>query len=224
MQELNNGLRERAQWFRIGMISATTLTPLVTRWRSLRTAERARELWESRRSEVALPWTERRTVAKLPPAARNQQVSTGIWLAGAGLGLIVAGTVAFVVARRRILASDEAPLELTLEPGSNGAARSFGERTREVVSRVLPAGRAAATPRRETVTEDAGDTAPRMPAVGAADSATPEDARFVGDVKTLVYHEAGDDNLPAEDNRVYFANRVQAESAGFRPVKGEVAR
>jgi hypothetical protein len=224
MEDLQNGLRERAQWFRIGMISATVLTPLVTRWQSLRAAERARDLWEHRSVGARLPWTVRRAEAELPPAARGSQLSTGIWLAGAGVGLLVAGTVAFVIARRRIMSNDEAPLELTLEPSPNGNGRSLGERTRDLMERARPVRSAPTLAHEDTQSEDEDDTAPRMAAVGEPETTEPEEAQFVGDIKTLVYHEADDDGLPTAENRVYFANREQAEAAGFRPVKGEVAR
>jgi hypothetical protein len=229
MEELQNGLSERAQWFRIGMISATVLTPLITRWRSLRAAQRARDLWESSRAGARWPWAASPTEAELPPVARRQPVSTGIWLAGAGVGLVVAGTVAFVVARRRIMSSDEAPLELTLEPGSNGAGRSSGERTREAVGRATwtSAANVAARDLDQDAAEDAAEDAalPPTPAATEPQTAALEEAQYIGDVKTLVYHDDDDDdNLPTEENRVYFATREQAEAAGFRPVKGEVAR
>jgi Metal binding domain of Ada len=40
---------------------------------------------------------------------------------------------------------------------------------------------------------------------------------YVGNRHTRVYHEPGDDHLPAEENRVYFASVEEAEEAGYRP-------
>lgn len=234
MEELQNGLSERAQWFRVGMVSATVLTPLITRWQSLRAAERARDLWESRRAGARWPWTTNREEVALPALARRQNLSAGVWLVGAGVGLLVAGTVAYVVARRRIISSDEAPLELTLEPGSDGGPRPLGERARELVGRsARGSGTAAPTGASDgrdlRVASDTELAAPDGAVETAAapsdepDTAPPDEAQFIGDVKTLLYHEADGENLPIEENRVYFADREQAEAAGFRPVKGELA-
>ena len=139
---------------------------------------------------------------------------------------MVAGTVAFVVARRRILSGDEAPLELTLDPGANGAdgaGRALGDRAHKTMGRATRM--SAATVAARDVGQGAADAAtPRTPSVAEAQPADPEEAQYIGNVKTLIYHEAGADDLPAEEDRVNFATREQAEAAGFHPVKGEVAR
>ena len=43
------------------------------------------------------------------------------------------------------------------------------------------------------------------------------DGAFVGNKKTRVYHPAGSNHLPAEENRVYFDSEEEAAAAGFRP-------
>ena len=40
---------------------------------------------------------------------------------------------------------------------------------------------------------------------------------YVGNTHTRIYHEPGDANLPAEENRTYFESAAAAEAAGYRP-------
>lgn len=42
------------------------------------------------------------------------------------------------------------------------------------------------------------------------------EAPFIGNIRTMVYHEADDENLPAEENRIYFASEDEAREAGYR--------
>ena len=49
------------------------------------------------------------------------------------------------------------------------------------------------------------------------------EALFVGNIHTMVYHEIDGDNLPAEENRVYFASEAEAETSGFHRDRHEVA-
>ncbi len=39
----------------------------------------------------------------------------------------------------------------------------------------------------------------------------------------MVYHEAADDDLPAEENRIYFVSEDEARQAGYRRHRDEVA-
>lgn len=48
-------------------------------------------------------------------------------------------------------------------------------------------------------------------------TATAENAAFIGNTHTHVYHNATDSNLPSEENRAYFATAEDAEAAGYRP-------
>jgi hypothetical protein len=244
MQQIEPGLRERGRWFRLGVVSATVVTPLVTRWRALRAAERARELWEARRATPSWPWARIGTPAERdqPPPAQRTPVNTGLWLAGVGVGVVAAGAAAFVLARRRIQHADEQPLELPL-PGINGNGRHVVDQAQELVGRSTRPARAAATQLDATPATNASSTttasqsapAPAATAeqqanMGAATTlesgapagvVMPERAPFVGNIRTMVYHEADDDGLPAEDNRVYFASEEEARSAGYRADRGE---
>ena len=265
MRDMQDKVREPARWFRVGIVSATLLTPLVTRWQTLRAAERARELWEASQ-EATWPWTRKPAPDHLPPLARRANLSTGLWLAGVGVGLVLAGTGAYVIMRRRIAALEDEPLELRIaEDGdedhvSDGQASAVsrangnleapavraGEkrasedarRTEEGVGMAWPRGEAAGAARAASTGERpdmAGEPAQAAPAeqreeTGASTTLAsgapagvvePERARFIGNIHTMVYHEAGDENLPAEENRVYFASREEAEEAGFRPDWGE---
>jgi methylphosphotriester-DNA--protein-cysteine methyltransferase len=59
----------------------------------------------------------------------------------------------------------------------------------------------------------------------AAETATASDSEheaiFVGNIKTLVYHEAASAHLPSEDNRQYFHSEAEAQQAGFRRAENE---
>jgi len=45
----------------------------------------------------------------------------------------------------------------------------------------------------------------------------PEEATFVGNIHTMIFHDATDrTHLPAEENRVYFASEDEAREAGYR--------
>lgn len=43
-----------------------------------------------------------------------------------------------------------------------------------------------------------------------------DEAPFIGNIRTMVYHERDDENLPAEENRIYFASEDEAREAGYR--------
>lgn len=231
MQPLQNNQGNNAGWFRLGVVSATIMTPLVTRWRTLRAAERARALGEARRAAAHLPWTHgTQQETRLPPPGDKRNVSAGLWLVGVVVGLVAAGTAAFIVIRRR-QQSDAELLELP-GAGANGKGTHLVEQARQFLGRPVRAPVAAAGP--TTAASDAGTAghgaaeqqmAPdRLP--DAKDEATaeivgPAAAPFVGNTRTMVYHAADDEHLPAEENRVYFATAAQAEEAGFHADRGE---
>ena len=83
-----------------------------------------------------------------------------------------------------------------------------------------------ATPPPETVVDPSG----RLP--GGATSVFPDGtpagvlradkAAFIGNIKTMVFHAADDDDLPAEENRVYFASEEEARDAGYRRNKDDL--
>jgi hypothetical protein len=49
-----------------------------------------------------------------------------------------------------------------------------------------------------------------------AQTATAENAAFVGNTHTRVYHSVTDSNLPSEEHRAYFATAEDAEAAGYQ--------
>jgi hypothetical protein len=42
-----------------------------------------------------------------------------------------------------------------------------------------------------------------------------EATAIVGNIRTMAYHLATDDNLPDEDNRIYFSSEEEARLAGY---------
>lgn len=241
MQELQHSLGNRFQWFRLGLISATVMTPLVSRWQTLRAAERARALWEARQTAPRLPWAHRTAEeVELPPLARKSNLNAGIWLAGVLVGLIAAGTATYALARRRQQNESEL-LELPWArangkaPHSAEQARHFlgrsgrtpgesGHRERSATAPAAP-GAVATTPQ-----ANGAATGEQQATAGAATlegapldvAAERETAPIIGNTRTMVYHEAGDANLPTEENRIYFASAQEAEARGYRAGRGEV--
>jgi len=57
-----------------------------------------------------------------------------------------------------------------------------------------------------------GATTMRHPMMGGTSALA---GTIIGNKNTLVYHMAGDHNLPAPKNRVYFRTIAQAEAAGY---------
>jgi hypothetical protein len=47
-------------------------------------------------------------------------------------------------------------------------------------------------------------------------TATADNAAYIGNTHTQVYHSATDSNLPNEENRAYFLTAEDAEAAGYR--------
>ncbi len=235
MQELQHNLADRFRWFRVGLISATVMTPLVSRWQTLRAAERARALWEASQASMHLPWTHQAT--ELPPLARKSNLSTGVWLAGVLVGLFAAGTATYVLARRR-QQSVGGLLDLPRAQANGNGVHPTGQ-AQQILGRTF---HATSTPRRHDDTSAATSApADTPPAAGTATgeqhaqagaattlageasevAAAPERAPFIGNVHTRVYHQAGDENLPAEENRVYFASAQEAEARGFHADRGD---
>jgi hypothetical protein len=208
----------RARWFRLGMMSATAVAPLITRWRSLRAAERARALWEASQARGTLPWLPTRPAAPAtaPPRAN---VRPGLWLAGASVGLVAAGAAAFVVARRRMLAREERPLDLPLT-GLNGRDHQHEELLRDPVA--APAGAKSASAEQTAPASTAISAGIRDASAGGVEDREPDEiAPIIGDVDSLTYFEAGAPNLPAETKRVYFPSAQDARDAGFKEESGE---
>ena len=80
-------------------------------------------------------------------------------------------------------------------------------------------GTKAATTTGGSATNTAATAETHPSTLGAVNSqtATAENAAFIGNTHTRVYHSATDLNLPNEENRAYFATAEDAEEAGYRP-------
>jgi hypothetical protein len=244
LQDLQSKLGERAEWFRVGVMSATVLTPLVTRWQALRAEDRARAARETRQAGVAWPWTRARSGPEVSPGVQPMDRHLGLWLVGVGAGLVAAGTVAYVVARRRMRSAEEQPVDLPLT-SPNGHSRqeerSGRARSRRVThsapestapsgaerpgSAVMPAAAESA----DRASPAAGGpvagiaasetlTTEAMPSAAGADLAlgAEEPGLILGDVRTLLYYEADATNAPPIEQRIYFASAEAAEAAGYR--------
>ena len=102
---------------------------------------------------------------------------------------------------------------------SNSATTTTGRATSGAGATTTP----TATPTTATTTDASGGMAAagetRTSTLSAVNSqtATAENAAFIGNTHTRVYHSATDLNLPNEENRAYFATAEDAEEAGYRP-------
>ncbi len=245
MQQLDT-LRERfdpnGKWFRVGVMSATAVAPLIARWNDLRTDKRTVELREqtaelreqagarlddvrarvkSGANEVlrqVTPLAERLPFVQVTPVKAKRRANTSLWLAGVAVGLVAAGVTAYVVARRRLaVPEDEEPMvDLPLD-GANGAWPA----TEYPMESATPA---------QTLTDSAQSIEAQTGTDGESDdtdyidsSEDADTARYIGNIHTLVYHDADDKGLlPAEENRIYFATEEEAHEAGFRRARSEV--
>jgi len=137
---------------------------------------------------------------------RRQRRIPSLWLIGATVGLLAAGIAGFVILRRRLGVAPEEPLVELPQTGPN----SVGVRGRHPAASepgTLSGLRAAAQERGIESMSDI-DTSPDADA-----------APFVGNIHTKVYHDATDDNLPTEENRIYFASEGEARAAGYRSAR-----
>lgn len=213
LRDLPRRLGDRRQWFQLGMASATVLTPLVSRWRSLRAAERARALWAASQSGVRWPWVPSVSEEQLPPLARRD-VRTGVWLAGVAVGLAAAGTAAFVIARQRMRAEEE-PLELPLitRTAANGSLQGDSE---AILDRRDPLDRMSGA-----FSAGAGAATNAQPDVAHARQEPPT-PQFVGNTQTLLYAPTDEGEPPPEEVRIYFVSEAQARQAGYRAASGDL--
>src|SRR5260221_6892441 len=232
------------QWLRLGLASATIMAPLLSRWSDLRAAERARVLADEAEARLhdmrghlnLASLGAKRDPLELVREARAQlgaergNASTRLWLVGVGVGLVAASAGAYVLVRRRMAQALEEPLvELpTVSVNGNRAfaqARPPATATAAETAADNPPTAATATPAPSIETAQAnGAAAPtgqdqNSPASAEEAIAAP----FIGNIRTMVYHEADDDDLPAEENRIYFVSEDEAREAGYRRHRDEVA-
>lgn len=258
-----------SNWFRVGVLSATMIAPLIARWNDLRSSNQAqnlRELAAARLSDaraardqalVRLAPVRTATNARLssarelantrlddarilanatvddaldrlaqvrtpealqnvPPFSlarkraeerrRRRRQTTLLWMAGVGVGLVAAGVTAYVLARRRMATAvieEEEPM-VELPPERNLAAATAGKG-------------AAARNSYATSADQAETSVPVQTFAAASGAATAGQARYIGNIHTMVFHDADDTaHLPAEENRIYFVSEDEARQAGYR--------
>ncbi len=238
---LRNRWNPKGQWIQLGVLSATIVTPLLSRWNELRAAERARLLREEaedrlRGARALLPQSRReaqhrmdaivrQATDKVASPTRSRRLSSTLWLTGAAVGLAVAGVTAYIIVRRQIAINVNEPLVILPRPSRNGhdqqqAASNAAPRPTSApaadhpVAALAEQASAASTP-----DADATTTATEEASLGFAG---PAQAKFIGNVRTLVFHDADAKDLPAEENRVYFASAEEARLAGYRRDRDEV--
>ncbi len=154
-----------------------------------------------------------------------------LWLAGAGVGLAAAGAGTYLLVRRRLrVAAEEPLLDLPL-PSPNGGSVNGGTRAATTApTRPLAEQPGEDVLQREGAGEPViveptpwdGGGATVTPTGAPAGVVVPEEAPFIGDIKTMIYHESNAENLPAEQNRVYFASEEEARDAGYHRDRDEV--
>ncbi|MFI5273240.1 MAG: hypothetical protein ACHQ4H_09450 [Ktedonobacterales bacterium] len=242
MQQSNrqsNRLDSRKQWLQLGLLSASVLAPLLARWNELRGAERAGDMLEDVEARLKMigdlaPSAYREVRQQLADVARETggkimaargKGSSKLWLVGAGVGLAAAGAGTYVLVRRRL--------------GTNAAEEPLYDLPITSSSGIRRNGAHSANPGRDDADQRALDQED-LPVIveptpwdGGGATVTPDgapagvviatEAPFIGDIKTMIYHQSDGDNLPAEQNRIYFASEDEAHDAGFRRDRDEVA-
>ena len=238
-------LENRGQWMSIGVTAATLLTPMVKRWSDLRAAERTRSLRDE--AELRLRTLRDRLPARPAQSATQEllermrmapsprKVSSKVWLAGVSIGVLAAGAGTFWYVRRRMEARLDAPLlELPvtsanghLRPADEGAALEVAATAPnpdepEEVPTALEADAPDTTMKQTEAAPEADHTGEAEPPAEDDDRFT-QSARFIGNIRTMVYHEATAENLPLEENRIYFVSEDDAREAGFHRDRDEIS-
>ncbi len=170
------------------------------------------------------------------------KVSSRLWLVGVGVGLVAAGVGAFLLVRRRLERSAEEPLVEIPLTSVNGYAKGAsnglnGSQRTPVASSTAGVSNALALTKEQTSSQSASQLAQpdalSVPMYGAGEGSVtgaiprteaempvgaeqPEDAPFIGNIRTMIYHASDAYNLPAEENRIYFASEDEAHAAGYR--------
>jgi hypothetical protein len=241
ISSLRNRWNPKGQWIQLGVLSATIVTPLLSRWNELRAAERARLLREEaedrlRGARALLPQSRReaqhrmdaivrQATDKVASPATSRRLSSTLWLTGAVAGLAVAGVTAYIIVRRQLAINVNEPFVILPTPSRNGhdqqrVAPTSAPATDRPIAALAEQASAASTP--------ATDAAAGAPATTTATEEAslgvegPAQAKFIGNVRTMVFHDADAKDLPAEENRVYFASAEDARLAGYRRDRDEV--
>jgi hypothetical protein len=119
-----------------------------------------------------------------------------LWILGATVGVAAAGAAIYYFSRRRQPMLEAEPL---VELPTNG-----GESYRSSVSNI--------TSLDASKTRSEGEPA----IVGVNSPTQAEMGPLVGNIRTMVYHDANiGEELPTEENRIYFASETEAQEAGY---------
>ena len=120
-----------------------------------------------------------------------------LWVLGAALGVAAAGSAIYYFSRRRQPMLEAEPL---VELPTNGGVDSY----RSPVSNISSLDPSKAR----------GESEPAI--VGVNSPVQTEAGPLVGNIRTMVYHDVNDDQeLPSEENRIYFASETEALEAGY---------
>jgi hypothetical protein len=223
MQEVLNRARKSARWVRVGFFTMTIVGPAVRRLAGVGRRQAQRRLskqttmLKERAAELAgvaqqaastVTTAAARLAEQAPvpavPIVRRRRGNMLWWVAGVGVGLVAAGTTTYIIVRRRFAAApQEGSVELP-QAALNGQMTPSTGKAREMVS--------------PPTSEQPSQTAEPAP----AENPVPE-AQFIGNVRTGIYHRANSPDLPAEENRMYFKTREEAEQMGFQPSPEEFA-
>jgi hypothetical protein len=210
VKNTGEGRSFQAEWLQLGLLAASILAPLMQRWNELRAMERTRALRDDIEDRLQVirassPWNRRsgrkqveeviQDIDTAVPERRSvPRSSTIFWIAGVGIGVIAAGVGTYVLVKRRMASYQEEPLVPLpfRRPG-----RSEGIQTPETADQVLSAANHSSQP------------------VSSSSMTDVEATAIVGNIRTMAYHLATDDNLPDEDNRIYFSSEEEARLAGY---------
>jgi hypothetical protein len=212
MQQVKNtgdGRNFQAQWLQLGLLAASILAPLMQRWNELRAMERTRELRQDIEDRLQIlrassPWNRRGTQkqveeviqdidATLPERRSAPHSSTIFWVTGVGIGVIAAGIGTYVLVKRRMANYREEPL----------VPLPFRRPDREDMA----PNTADEDPNTGNHTSQQAAELPGMTDIEAT--------AIVGNIRTMAYHLPTDENLPDEDNRIYFSSEEEARLAGY---------
>lgn len=214
------------------------------RWNGARFRFALNNRLQARRQPLAVVTTATKNVRQ-----RNNNAAR-IWLIGVGVGLVAAGAGAYFLVQRRMNQSLDEPLVDLPVASSNGhgantgMARAAASATQmEALTATGVNGTSTSTLAPTSSAERTGEAqqAPQTPRPAAGEpgelpngagtvteSGAPAGvvdagaAPFIGNIRTMVYHERDDENLPAEENRIYFASEDEAREAGYRRDREDV--